>query len=299
MVAATLAAGAVGVGLGLSRGAAKLDRSEPSSSEDCADCHAPEVEAWKGSRHAQSRTNDAFEVALRTAATPGWCLNCHEPVAGQDEGVSCAACHVRDELLAASEPSEEAIAAHPIRYSPELDSPRFCSGCHEFRAADLHGNPDRGGPLQTTLSEYVDSGVDATCVECHLEGHAFPGRELLADVVSVRVEEGRFVVSLVGEVGHAVPTGDPFRRLELLACEDPDCEDVLARHSWSRVHRFDGTTWWPTADNRLRPDDPVRTWTPPEGTRYWRLQYILVASHDAPHLPPEEAVLPLDRGAFP
>lgn len=298
-----LAAAAVTLPLGLNRGAARLDTE--GSSTDCADCHAEVVEAWSGSRHAAARTNLAFVEALKTADNAGWCLNCHAPVAAQaDEGITCAVCHVREgRVLSAKEPGPDAVDAHPMRVEPSLSGSRLCAGCHEFRAPDVHDRLDQGGALQSTFSEWLAWEGDEDCASCHLDGHRFSGRELMADTVFVQIEDDTLVVSLVGEVGHAVPTGDPFRRLELRACMDEGCETVLGRQSFTRLHTFDERTWWPSTDHRLGPVGTglpqQRSWTPPLEAGFWELRYLLVSPRDAPALPDDEVFISLQAGTWP
>ncbi len=292
--------GASSLPLGLSRGARRVPATGALSAQACESCHADEVRAWKGSRHAASATNLAFVVAMESAEQPWWCLNCHTPV-GSDEGVTCAVCHQRDGLIiTATPPPSDAEAAHPMRVEEDLLSPLFCSGCHELRAPDIHGNLERGGRMQSTFTEWLDTDRERDCVDCHLDGHRFTGRELMEEVVEARLDEGQLVVSLIGPVGHAVPTGDPFRRLELRACADPLCEQVLGTQTLTRLHRFDGTTWWEDGDNRLGPEGSglpqQRRWRPPRGTLRWELNYRLVSPMDEPRLPIEDSVILLASG---
>ena len=120
------------------------------SANTCVDCHADTHQGWSTSRHAQSYTNAIFQVSLREASQPGWCLDCHAPLPEQrtdaalrSEGITCVACHARGgELLSGTPPSDEARQRHPIRHEPALGTSAFCGGCHQFGLIRLTGKPN-------------------------------------------------------------------------------------------------------------------------------------------------------------
>jgi hypothetical protein len=100
-----------------------------------------------------------------------------------------------------------------------------CANCHEF--AFPHGQE----LMQSTLSEHRASGTSATCASCHMpvvDGPKGRHRRHSFDVTpemirSAVVAQGKrtgskvtFTIEPRG-VGHAVPTGDLFRRLVLRA----------------------------------------------------------------------------------
>jgi len=153
----------------------------------CGECHERAVQQWRRSRHAVASRNPTF-VAAWERWPNGWCVNCHAPLAeGQrqalgglarpgafvappvtdgsslwDEGVTCAACHLREgELLTAREPTAAAEAAHDLVVEPALAGAAACVGCHEF-PLQLH-SPPAGGfslgttPAQATASEWMTS----------------------------------------------------------------------------------------------------------------------------------------------
>jgi len=80
---------------------------------------------------------------------------------------------------------------------------------------------------------------------------------LLKKSIVVQLEEGviedMVTLGLRG-VGHAFPTGDPFRRLEWQVCADADCGEVTFRKSFAIVHQ--GPKWHVYKDTRLFPDVP-------------------------------------------
>jgi hypothetical protein len=223
------------------------------SARECQGCHAREYQQWAGSRHARAWTNALFTEAFRESGAPG-CVNCHAPLTeqraqhfqGEDtallqEGVNCAACHLREGvLLTRRAPSEAALAVHPIRQEPALGTADFCGGCHEF--------PFPSGPtshlMQATLTEWRAStaGRQGTaCQSCHMPeaSHAFPGGhdvDFVRGAVGVTWREQdranqRCAVVRSRNIGHALPTGDLFRRLRLRLCEDAACERPV-RQRW-------------------------------------------------------------------
>ncbi|MEW5851790.1 MAG: multiheme c-type cytochrome [Myxococcota bacterium] len=212
LVLVTTAGGSDGVPF-LTRGQAPLDVGGRNvSAADCVDCHEETVAQWQTSRHAQSFSNALFQVALQKESLDR-CVNCHAPLVEQrdsalsSEGVSCAACHVRN---------GEAHGNNPV-----LDE-NLCAQCHEFAFLEEHPL-NRGQLSQGTVREWLESGSTRTCVDCHMpEGsHAFPGAhdvEMLQRALTVDVERlgDICVISLAAtRVGHRVPTGDLFRRVDV------------------------------------------------------------------------------------
>ncbi|RKG98415.1 multiheme c-type cytochrome [Corallococcus carmarthensis] len=230
------------------------------SARECQPCHEREYQQWSGSRHAQAFSNTLFTASFAESNAPG-CVNCHAPLAEQraqhfqgeatkpallPEGVNCAVCHLREgTLLTRRAPSEAALEAHPIRREPALGTPDFCGGCHEFPFPDL-GRQASAPLMQETLTEWRASTAarnGQTCQSCHMpEGvHAFPGGHDLDFVRgALKLEWQRQGPSKVcavvrsRSVGHAVPTGDLFRRLRLRLCEDAACERPVRQRLMSR-----------------------------------------------------------------
>ncbi len=232
--------------------------AEPST---CATCHPAEAASWEGSRHAHAADNAAF-VRSFADAKPGWCQDCHR--AG---GVSCAACHTAD--------------------TPATDT---CGACHEF---DL---PQDQGAGQHTVTEWSSSraGTEGRgCERCH-DPHAVSGAYDLeglrarTSVAARRVGSAVVATITFDGVGHAVPTGDPFRRLEFQVFGDL----AGARHLGSaelglRFALDDDGAVRVIEDTRLPPptagDRAERTVTvDAPGARSWRLWFRRVdPDHEA------------------
>lgn len=252
------------------------------SARECQGCHEREYQEWAGSRHAQAWSNALFTESFRESGSP-WCVNCHAPLAEQrsqhflgeggppgllEEGVTCAACHLRDGvILTGREPSQAAQEVHPVRLERELGTAEFCGGCHEFPLPEVSASV---GPaphllMQQTLTEWRASRAarrGERCQSCHMAGgsHAFPGGHAL-EWVRGALEltwqwRGRSRVCAVvrsRNAGHAVPTGDLFRRLRLRLCEDATCERPIHQRMMSRRITGLGGSALESVDTRLPP----------------------------------------------
>lgn len=197
----------------------------------CGSCHAAIEAEWQASAHRSSATNAAYARALRSEPLP-FCRGCHLPSADPrraataeeaDRGIGCTDCH--------GGPAE--------LHGPPAARPRAraCAGCHEFAF------PSGQGLMQKTATEHRASAyADRSCESCHMPrrgGHvdhrflvdeAMLARSVVTRVT--RVSATRIAVRLApGEVGHATPTGDLFRRLEVVAeARDGDAK-LVARAS--------------------------------------------------------------------
>jgi hypothetical protein len=225
----------------------------------CGECHADHLGEWRSSAHAVSFTNAVFRAEFEHRHLAS-CSACHAP-RGEAAGIDCAVCHVRDGAVL--NPTVSGRAPHASRVAAELGDQRACAPCHEF---DFDGQP--GDRLQRTVSEWTASPHAGTaCQTCHLppraghRAHDFPGgldAALLRDAIrvrsaSARAENGITRVELELEAdraGHAVPTGDIFRRLEVRVW--PAGRPARARSSiLARRFRVSGARWEEIADRRV------------------------------------------------
>lgn len=227
----------------------------------CPSCHATQAEHWQGSQHASAWSDAAFQAAFALEPLP-FCQGCHAPEAASDTaladaddrnsrwaagtGIGCVTCHVEpgeDRIWTAGDRLEherEIGCALPISRSPAFAGPQVCAGCHEFEFPEHH-QVGRAPLMQSTVAEHAASAMATrACSSCHMpseRSHSFPGaydRELLrrALEIDVRREVDALVLTLrPGAVGHAVPTGDLFRRLEItvFVVDDDGRERVLDR----------------------------------------------------------------------
>ena len=217
--------------------------------QGCEGCHVAIAREWRDSWHARSQTDAAYQRAFAIEPLK-FCQGCHAPEAdlagpvpplAAELGVACVTCHVvGGQVLAASrddgvlEPRAGVTAApHSVLRDARLDGSAACAGCHEFEFPDRSA---RHTPelMQSTVTEHARSSQrDQTCASCHMpltadgtaphRSHAFLGGHdaaLVRTAVTVRAErsaEGARVTLTPRQLGHAFPTGDLFRRLEVSA----------------------------------------------------------------------------------
>jgi hypothetical protein len=185
------------------------------SALECGNCHRDHFDEWRTSIHQAAWSDSYFKVDFRFDGSQQICKNCHIPLdrqqeatvlgfrdsakshpilgpnpafdpALQSEGVTCAACHVKDGAVLGPYGSD--AAPHPVQ---KLDSPnQVCLRCHvvggnrwdtfykmppcgtvaEIRLSS-GSSPDsrdtrqtRGGYGEITAAEASALG----CVECHM-----------------------------------------------------------------------------------------------------------------------------------
>jgi nitrate reductase cytochrome c-type subunit len=213
-------------------------------SRACERCHQEEARQWRGSGHHDAFTDAPFQAALAHEAAKPFCRGCHAPEADPQEepspnegahGVGCVSCHVVEAgaVLAAPRMSRagtaEVTAPHAIVRSEDFGNTGACVGCHEFRFPGLTGASEATF-MQTTVREHTRSAsADRPCASCHMpEGssgrrsHAFrevrdPSWLRASLAAEARVDEDGVVTVTLRQTspGHAFPTGDLFRRLEV------------------------------------------------------------------------------------
>lgn len=228
--------------------------SAPAASAWCGECHEAELAQWARSRHASAATNRLY-LANHAQEPMRWCDSCHLPLGSSEEGIGCAACHVRDgAVLGTRAPSAEAKAAHATAQDLSLTTEKACEGCHQ--AQFPMGREEPVAPsafaMQNTVAEWRASGSSRSCRHCHLPAgdHAMGGGHDLARVrralgVSLLwLGPGELRVTLEGRgVAHAVPTGDPFRVIRVELCADEACEQVVGSCEFDRSIERAGRTW--------------------------------------------------------
>jgi hypothetical protein len=166
------------------------------SAHECGQCHSEIYQEWRTSMHAKAWTDPYYQVDFVFDGSQQICLNCHVPLrnqqenlvlgfrdrerfkpilapnpdfdaALQQEGVTCAVCHVRDGVIIG--PYGETTAPHPTRYEPAMTSGMgVCRQCHVVsgkRWDTFFRIPPCG-----TVAEIEEGGPDKEidCVGCHL-----------------------------------------------------------------------------------------------------------------------------------
>lgn len=263
---------------------AQLGATDPTAVEwtdnaACEGCHPVVAAQWAGSQHRTAFTDASFQTALAIEPS-GFCRGCHAPeqpaavteaTAAAKLGVACVTCHLEaGSVLATTAASSE--APHPVTRRPSFSTASACAGCHAFPFPDS-GLRDAPEMMQSTLQEHAASPfADWSCASCHMpemggvRSHAFGASRnpaMLRQAVrveAVRTAEGVELVLRAGEVGHAVPTGDLLRRLEVGAEVDgaPPRRRFLARHFGPRTQAHGLVVWGEFRDDRVPADGTPR-----------------------------------------
>ena len=248
----------------------------------CEACHLAEAAEWRASLHHTADVEPSYRRAFAIEPLP-FCRGCHAPEASPEEpeteavaalGVGCVTCHVTNGAVLAAPwkgASAPPPAPHAITRDARFASDDACARCHEFGFPGTLGREPHE-KMQWTVTEHARGPSAGTaCAGCHMpigaggrRGHTFAASRdpaVLARAVGITIERlaaGRVrVVLSPRDAGHAFPTGDLFRRVEVLAqAAGPDhlvlASDVryLGRHFEPRGH---------SAGRRLLRDDRVYT----------------------------------------
>ena len=213
-----------------------------SANAGCAGCHTEIAAEWASSMHRQAWRDPVFQKAYAIEAV-AFCRGCHAPeadpaadppAAAQEVGVGCTTCHVQagGEIAGAGRRAPGASGAHPVLADPRLATTEACASCHQF---DF---PGERAPMQDTVREHARSRfAGEACQSCHMpevapaapgeaphRSHAFavmksPDMLRRAASVSARRSGPRAIEIAIAPsgAGHAFPTGDMFRRIEIRA----------------------------------------------------------------------------------
>ncbi len=280
--------------------------------ESCGSCHKEIYAEWKTSIHSQAY-RDPFFHAYWTKDKHTWvCLNCHSPLENQQptlikeiprervekalqepnphfdsdfqtEGVTCAACHVRDGVILG--PFDDAAAPHPTKFDPSFRTTQLCYRCHSVVAGPAQFY--NGGPCGT-YPEY-ESGYwmkerGFICQSCHMpeierpvatDGPIRKGRqhlwrgghdpEMVKRAIGIKVvaepaepkpgDTVQVTLTLINAgAGHKLPTGDPDRHFTVEFAVEDQTQQILESQT-DTMGRW--IMWQPAIielhDNRLMP----------------------------------------------
>ncbi len=173
---------------------------------DCGKCHVSIYQEWKQTTHASALRDIQFQSELTKEDSPRWlCLNCHIPVQNQreyfvvgleegdvlrpvkrpnpmfdaemqQEGITCATCHVRlDKETGKSYiigPKGSGNAPHPIKQDQQFLRD-LCQRCHNPQGEAITPNLICWFETTREVTEAVDQiiekfGGPQDCVTCHM-----------------------------------------------------------------------------------------------------------------------------------
>ncbi len=272
------------------------------SSRQCARCHPKQVREWTGSLHALAGSPGllAQTARLEDDAAVESCLRCHTPLAEQQprlrpgqrggddadrtytinaafdqplqhEGLTCAACHVRDWTRHGPPRITSpllALPGYPRRELAVYERADLCAGCHQLPARLAVG----GRPLLDTYREwllgpYMPRGVQ--CQHCHMPSreHTWKGvhdpdtfrQGIAVAAASARGATGvvtvRARVTNVG-AGHYLPTTPTpaaWLDVELIDGDGAIIPGARASKRIGRHLRFVGGEFVEVEDTRIPP----------------------------------------------
>lgn len=237
--------------------------------ESCGACHREIYEEWKSSIHAKAYEDPFFQAYWKKDRNIWVCLNCHTPLENQQptvikdiprgrvekaaqvpnphydpeyqkEGVTCAACHVRDGTILG--PFDDSAAPHPTQFDPSFRTTQICYRCHNVVSGPFQFyNVGPCGTYAEYEGRYFMKERGMICQSCHMPeverpvaegGPIRPGRrhlwrgghdpEMIKRAVAVQVHADpslpkagspvTFTLTLINAgAGHKIPTGDPDR----------------------------------------------------------------------------------------
>ncbi len=247
------------------------------SAQACNACHGEVHDQWAASGHARASTNPVYRKAVEAAGDPLLCRDCHLPLENQRadlasgkgklgasqrianpafqpslalEGVTCAACHVRDGVILGPRDLPADRAPHPVRAEAALRGAEACAACHQITLPGAEEHPFVDTLGEWARSPYAEAGI--TCADCHMKRvsgivggsryatfashgltRGLEPRELaraltvevgLRGTTVVRGDDLRATATVMNTgAGHAVPTGMPDARLRVrFDVEAPD-----------------------------------------------------------------------------
>jgi hypothetical protein len=280
--------------------------------ESCGQCHQAIYEEWKSSIHAKAYV-DPFFHAYWTKDKHSWvCLNCHAPLENQQatlikdiprgrvekaheelnpqfdpdyqkEGITCAACHVRDGVILG--PFEDSAAPHPTKFDPNFRTAQVCYRCHNVISGPAQFyNVGPCGTYAEYEGKFFMKERGFICQSCHMpeiqrpvatDGPIRQGRqhlwrgghdpEMIKRAVAIQVvanpaepkpgEEVQVTLTLINAgAGHKLPTGDPDRHFTVeFTVEDSNQQTLESQKD--TMGRW--IMWQPAIvelyDNRLMP----------------------------------------------
>jgi hypothetical protein len=271
------------------------------SAQGCNACHFQAHDDWSTSAHARAWANDTFQAALARAGGSTACSQCHLPLVNQhaklaagyfdgdlsrpnldvneiwdatlmSEGVTCAACHIRDGMVIGTRPITD--APHPVAVSEELGSAAVCATCHQmtWEGAD---QPFYDTYREWEGSAYAKAGI--RCQDCHMPpraglatasrfaaspAHDFTANTARAVSVLVKLEQSElqrgqpFPVQIRIQntgAGHHFPTGSPFKpyavTVELIGSDGKALTKPYVHELARQVEQ--APPWTTLSDNRI------------------------------------------------
>lgn len=277
--------------------------------ESCGVCHPEIYREWSQSIHAHAWTDPYYQVDMAFENLPHVCITCHIPMETQQEnlvlgyrdrdkldpilspnpnfdpeyqqeGVTCAVCHLREGKIVGPYPTDN--APHPVKVDPDfLSKTSPCDRCHVV-SGDRWDMFYRIAPCGT-MEEILESGESPDCVGCHMPSvirpvavggspkkvgrHLFRGghhQETVKGALTVThrliKNDGKlnFIYTLTNTgTHHKLPTGTPDRHLTIHFKLMDKTGQVIQEETHTMIRSF----WWrpfivELSDSRLPYNQP-------------------------------------------
>ena len=236
--------------------------------ETCGACHQEIYAEWRTTMHAAAYTDPFFQAYWRKDEYEWSCLTCHTPLENQlkqritqfknddfsqpqfvansrfdpelqQEGITCAACHLRDGILYGPYPADQLNAPHPVAFDERFLSESLCLDCHEVPAKPFSFLQSGvcGTGEEWVNGPYIKKGYK--CQTCHMPeitrpltvgqknrkngqhlwrgGHS-PEQVAKALTISAKRQDKTIQIDITNSgAGHNFPTGDPDREVFITA----------------------------------------------------------------------------------
>ena len=263
--------------------------------DTCVRCHASTAAEHEKSLHHLAFRDASFQRGY-VAEPKAFCRACHAPegdartepsATAQALGVACVTCHVSegDGLVRSGAARRNDNAPHGVHRDANFGT-AVCAKCHEFSFPGAEALGERGLMQKTMREHAASSRASDSCASCHMAGesgrrsHGFlvsRDEAFLRVSVSVRLSGAkpgpRTLEVAAVDVGHQMPTGDMFRRLELRF--ETDAEIIVRpfeRSFRARPNDHGAMARFEASDTRLSADTPARVVVPVRAKHY-RLVY--------------------------
>jgi nitrate reductase cytochrome c-type subunit len=287
------------------------------SAKQCGACHQQHYEEWKLSTHSHAWTDLQFQAELKKESSPFMCINCHIPLQNQQEyiiegliggdiykpvkklnpqfdknlqkeGINCASCHVRNNVIIGT--SGTTKTPHKTIKNAAFLSEKLCISFHNATAV-----------ITPTLACTFETGDEwksgpyfgkKNCISCHMESvnreivagygkklshfHFFAGSGIpKLSAVKTKTLNGMGVytsklnntyfkmdsiiysLKVINEfAGHNIPTGDPERFFNISFTIRNETGTILSTKTERIGEQWE---WYPKArkiaDNNLAPNE--------------------------------------------
>ncbi len=277
--------------------------------KDCGTCHIEIYKEWQTSLHSKAFIDPFFTAYLKKDKGDPTCSVCHTPLENQSpiiltsesghfddlkttpnpkfdaelqkEGVTCAACHVKNGIILGPYRKKALDAPHPVAYDEKFLKKSLCKQCHEVPSKDFslmnEGICSTGMESETGIW----SAKGYVCQDCHMpavtrplmagyparEGrkHLWPGAYSTTQLQKVFTfkavkSEHNLIISITNSgAGHKAPTGDTdrFIILDFFWIDQQGNKTPLESIEFKRQ-----VVWQPImfvlSDNRLSPGESTQ-----------------------------------------